>query len=574
VGLANEPEGTDSYSGAEDVALRRAQRPSHSDATRYLCAGGELEEEFANQVISELFAQPRRSVAPSYGIDLVSIAKHCLKGRRRRAIRDIALLVLLVPLLVLFPVLTVLAVLLAFLLQAANVQSRLEGRAAGLILAVAAIVAAAWWLSGSSQSNHVTHAIRASVPPQAWLLLTSGAFGRLDLFLLTLLAVLVLAVLIWFGEWLRAQRLVGRQLREDTFEPTAVRVTLPVWMRRRLEEIDRLQYGEMFSFESGNDIPFVGAGLLGRGWSLALVLHRREGEGADGPHDIEAFTPVDLHRHVEERLLSLRKPEAGLAYGLPGLQIADHFYAPGWYRLEGDPPHIAFSEERVTRPQVERLINGPAGTLRHFKCLRAEWQGREMVAITFLHLAMEGRTLYVEVTPSVLSPIRGSLKNVDNWRLPRFEDVTQELGSAVTGVLAHLFGAPRRLVRSYWHPRAERLRYRRLEWRQRTQGFTVDYGARTSIRQLGSIEEPKSYLQLFDPEKYVMSSRRYLQLLDAEKYTKTIEAQVLDAIMEFLKSHGIDTDEFRARRAGILDSRAFIASVQGDIVAWGQRQAP
>src|SRR5439155_5638801 len=100
---ASDSPDVDAYAGTQDIALKRDQRPAYSDATRYLCCGAELDEDFAIKVIRELFAQPKRSVAPSYGIDVVPIVKHALKGRRRRAMRDVALTALLVSLLVFFP---------------------------------------------------------------------------------------------------------------------------------------------------------------------------------------------------------------------------------------------------------------------------------------------------------------------------------------------------------------------------------------------------------------------------------------------------------------------------------------
>src|SRR5207237_7530549 len=162
----------DSYDGTEDIALRRGHRVSYSDATRYLCAGAELDEDFALGVIRELFAQPKRAVAPSYGIDVVPIVKHALKGRRRRAIRDIALMVLLLPLLVFFPIPTLAGAALVVLLQVANLQSRLQGRVAGIVLALAGLAVAIWWLSG--QTNPIGRAPRSSVPARPPSLLAAG----------------------------------------------------------------------------------------------------------------------------------------------------------------------------------------------------------------------------------------------------------------------------------------------------------------------------------------------------------------------------------------------------------------
>ena len=126
------------------------------------------------------------------------------------------------------------------------------------------------------------------------------------------------------------------------------------------------------------------------------------------------------------------------------------------------------------------------------------------------------------------------------------------------------------MARAYWVPYVERLGYQRQERLARTQRYVLDYGARVSIREVASITEPKNYLQLFDPDKHVLSPRRYLQLLDAEKHTKSIEAMALDAIIDFLDDRGVDTSEVRTRRAAILDSGVFVATRQGDITAWGQ----
>ena len=552
----------------DDLSLRRAQRAAYSDATRYLCVAGEIDGEFGSRVISELFPQPKRAVAPSFGVDLVPIVNHCVRGRRRRAIRDFMLLILVLAELVLFPIPTALAVLAVILLRQTNLRVRLGGRAIGQVLVGAVLLAGVWVLFGPSIPVST-----AGLPD--WTTEISGLVGQAGPFLASLLLLFFLAVVIRYGEWRYGQWLVNSHLRDINFNPDAGRVNLPGWMQRRVDAIARQQYAEATLFESGNDLPFVGAGSVGRWWSFALNLHPPTDEASAASREVEPFTPKDLHRYVKEHLLALRKPEQGLAYGLPGLVISEHMFAPGWYRLAGEPPHILFDEGRGTPAQVDQVVNGPATSLRHFQCLRAEWQGRELVAAAFLHLATEGRTLYVEFTPCLLSPIRALYKNVDNWTVPRRDESLAEIARSVRDVVPTLFGSPARLARTFVLPYLERLEYARIERRQRTRRHTVDYGARTSVRELGSIHEPKNYLQLFDPEKYVMSPRRYLQLLDTEKYTKTIEAQALDAIAEFLENRGADTSELRRRRTEILNTGVFIpVSTQGDIEAWGQRPSP
>src|SRR5437763_8035121 len=89
--------------------------PALNDATRYLCAGAELDETYADQIMSEVFGRPNRAVAPSYGIDLVPIVRHCLIGRRRRAVRDMVILGLLAFEVALFPLPSLIAMFAAWL---------------------------------------------------------------------------------------------------------------------------------------------------------------------------------------------------------------------------------------------------------------------------------------------------------------------------------------------------------------------------------------------------------------------------------------------------------------------------
>jgi hypothetical protein len=66
-----------------------------SNSTRYLCAAAYLNPEYANSVTSELLAS-HRAVAPSLGIDLIPIIRHCLSARKAQLLRDVLLTVLLI----------------------------------------------------------------------------------------------------------------------------------------------------------------------------------------------------------------------------------------------------------------------------------------------------------------------------------------------------------------------------------------------------------------------------------------------------------------------------------------------
>jgi hypothetical protein len=543
-------------------------RRTWTGATRYLCCGAELDEEFATTVLDELFLQPKRAVAPSYGIDLVPIVKHCVKARRRRTIRDLALLAVVLVELVLFPVPTLIAVLAVAL--ARDVASRAVGLAVGGALALASI-----WAFAGRPAPPNSGAQWRIYSTALWRILSWGPFGHFDLFLFSLAIAFLLTVAIRYGEWYYSYWLVGRQLRDETFDPDRTQVVLRPWMQRRLDEIAVQQYSNVTLYlHSEHTPPFVGSGALGRLWSFSINLKPRDDDAAARLRGFQPFTPVDLHNHVERWLRDLRRPEQGLAYGLPGFDSSYHLFAPGWMREGGTPPHLLYPDAQMPRADVERVILREPGSLRHYRCLRAEWQNGEMAVTAFLHLAMDGRSLFVEFTPCAVAPIKGWYKNVDVYKMPRLEEMWPEFLRSVRDALPTLFGSPQHLIHTYWIPRLKRFEYENNERRVRSRRLVIDYGAHLSVRERASMPEPKGALQLFDPEHHVMSPRRHGQLLDVEKYTKTIASQVLDAILEFLEERNLDTTEFRARRTQILDSQLFAAVMQGDVATWGQGPVP
>src|SRR5437870_4635465 len=67
-----------------------------TETTRYLCAAAYIDRRFADEAISGVLEEEHRAVAPSYGVDLVPVIRHCLAARRRRLVRDAILVGLLV----------------------------------------------------------------------------------------------------------------------------------------------------------------------------------------------------------------------------------------------------------------------------------------------------------------------------------------------------------------------------------------------------------------------------------------------------------------------------------------------
>ena len=66
--------------------------PGNTNATRHLSAGAYLDPDFCRTALGEVYHQPRRVVAPSYGVDPVTVLGHCLRARRALVVRDALLL--------------------------------------------------------------------------------------------------------------------------------------------------------------------------------------------------------------------------------------------------------------------------------------------------------------------------------------------------------------------------------------------------------------------------------------------------------------------------------------------------
>jgi hypothetical protein len=84
-------------SGGANMAIQqqitqRSWLPVHFDdeTTRLLCASARLDPAFAGDVLASLVGQPHQAIAPSYGVDLVALARHAARSRRAYFRRNVA----------------------------------------------------------------------------------------------------------------------------------------------------------------------------------------------------------------------------------------------------------------------------------------------------------------------------------------------------------------------------------------------------------------------------------------------------------------------------------------------------
>ena len=62
-----------------------------TETTRYLCAAAYLDRRFADWVVDEVLESELRATAPSHGVDLTPVVRHCVRARQLYLVRDAVL---------------------------------------------------------------------------------------------------------------------------------------------------------------------------------------------------------------------------------------------------------------------------------------------------------------------------------------------------------------------------------------------------------------------------------------------------------------------------------------------------
>src|SRR5262249_19097439 len=150
-------------------------------------------------VIHTLLRERQRHVAPSYGIDILPILRHCLNAQRRHTLRDLILVMLLIT------------------------------EAAICIHAAMSVLAPIRHLRLTTTGGS---------------LLNLGAVEQ-PLLIVAVLAPLLLAGAIRAGDWAWGRVVAGRRLVAGRFDPNWAHILLLPWTRKRMRLIEREQYGHL-----------------------------------------------------------------------------------------------------------------------------------------------------------------------------------------------------------------------------------------------------------------------------------------------------------------------------------------
>ncbi|WP_410645716.1 hypothetical protein [Amycolatopsis sp. lyj-346] len=511
------------------------------DTTRYLCAASYLDPAYSRRAITEFLVEPTRPVPPSPGLDAGRVLTEAVRARARRKNYD-GLLVLLMavvigllwdnPLLYGWIVLSLLLVAAragksAYALEKINPKTL-------VVLGVSIVVA---WLLLSYSDEIFESGSRYPSRYDVDDYYEDSSGGDTARTVIGIVLAVVVCVAVTIERWTLWNLLTTRFKRFAGTGDGGGSLT-GVFTEDFRDQLARYQ-GDATSAEApGAPLvvyrgynPFVGAGFRRDAWSMAIPLERLEdGEGRP------KLTTEALYDGIRTAIADLRNAHAlSPDHRLGGLTVTEAVFTPAAELVDhlGEPEAAAYLPD-VERPphtrlgaaDVARLRTEPREWARYYLAFQVETWDRDLVLTTFLHVAVDDTTLYVEWTPFMLPPIRAEYRVVDKMR----PDSLRPLGQGLLAWLAMPASLPGRIVNlASWIRRPKR------------EPGVLDpdrYGAASTLRELASVN-------LFTD---------YFQLVDIERYEKILESRLLPAIGKLLGDAGFSTAKFEEQAAVVINN--------------------
>jgi hypothetical protein len=424
-----------------------------TEATRLMCAAAYLEGTFAQDVVDDILEEDHRAVNIPTGVDIATVAKHCLAACRQKVVRDLLL-------------------------------------TADIVLTI-----------GLGIAND-------SLP---WLF-----YGFLIAWLIVL-----------WDIWSSTYLVVVKRLNPVNFSAHNAPAPSDPRLARRIDELARDQRGNLTVYSGF--LPFSGAGReVGGGWSFLIDLNKGREDAFGERAAANQPTPSELYEGVERALSALE---------MSHLQIRDRLFVSGSdvredRALMPNPlgPPLSWVEPSV----VGHFMVSPTHRIRHYRCIEiVDWRG-ELVVSLFLRFAVRNGRLFCELNKFVLFPLKDELHRLNHMGggiRPR------HVASMVSRSFIATPGLSLRAPKVIFRPLSRALENSNSAKHVAQDPF-FDYGA------------PITALDRVRSTNY----RRYFQRLDKEMYDKVLERTVLDAIVEILDQHGVDTAEIAERRSTIINN--------------------
>lgn len=510
-------------------------------ADRRLCAGTYLDRDFRDHVLRDIYTERARRVAPSYGFDVIPVLRHAWRAWWLETCQYLLTLLVLGIGMAFRPLellITLDLVAIWYLLRLCrdwafryvgfgrqqdpaldrldllrDRQLRLRGKALKYCLWGSAVTLGVLVIASVSGS----HAGRS---PASLLERTGVDVAEILIELCAIVAAAVVARFVCLERVRSAAPLPGR-------------------LSRRMRVIDR-QQRHPFTVHTGFK-PFIGSGRNITSWSFAQRLKRADtvGPGRGNEFDEPPFTASQLIDRLRNRIEELRDDENPQTR-LPGLAVTDHVFVDGIRAA----PFGSVLEDEPRSSDVERAIAkaiaNPSDVARHYLAARVESWGGEIVTTVFVHVSLQGRTLYLEFATHALFPVRPEY---------RVEQVGSGVRAIVSKIGTGLFGLPEQLLAVWRLARAPVLLWTSLRAgtdRTLTASSRRDIGATSCVRETAMIEAQADFR--------AESESGYFQSQDIIQHAKIIERLLIAAVGDYLDELGVDSSEFVQRTTTILNN--------------------
>lgn len=369
--------------------------------------------------------------------------------------------------------------------------------------------------------------------------LTVTSFSSVPLIVGFLLGWLTIAADLWMSTF----SVATKQLGAAQFKPEDAPAISDATTSARVEDLAQRQRGNLVVYSGFN--PFSSAGLDLEGWSFVIDLRKgadRFGQRAEPV----AFDPAEMYDTITASLARLN---------IDGFSVQDRVFVNGT-DIRDDrsllPDVLRRPAIEVSPEQMAEYIRTPTHKVRHYRCFQiVDWRG-ELVVTLFLRFAINNQRLFAELSPFVLLPMRMEYRRIDG--------VDQELSlRQVARIAGQSLASTFTLgIRSFGTAIRPLMRMQRQVKRERQvrRDYFYDYGSRRT-----ALDRARS-----------TNYARYFQKLDKEMHTKLLDRALLDAIVEFLDAHGIDTGELVQRRDTIINHGIMVpgGSVNAHNIAVGQ----
>jgi hypothetical protein len=495
-------------------------RETTVDVTRYLAAAAYLDETFRDEVIVQTLYEKYRFIAPSYGVNIGSVVRHCIASRRLSRRRDVILSVLLViglwalHLPLLFEV-GVFAVALIVAIALSSPKTKLRWRVVLSVVAYFGIAA------------FVLHPLSFLTALAAWFVVAADRYER-------------------------RYRVVGKRINSKPFNPAD-----SAYGRERPHEraADDRRTAHLAAQQDGNVVaysgfsPFRGSGLEMEKWSWSIaidVTQAREGWGKDRPPD--RIETTELYSRVIDSMNHL---------GVEDCTAVDRFYVNGRHvgadkELFFHPlgPGDGFRRLRYQIDDVPKLETKPAEVVRRYVDIKVMSWESELILSAFVRFSRHAHYLFVETSYFVLLPLKPSYHDMGGFNpQPTPHELLRIIGDSTTGTPLLWLQAPLRVVKWMAHP-ASRARQKQQVGQAIRENRRFDYGATGSVRESGSDD----------------GFPKYFQIMDVVKFHSIVDRYLLATVSAILKENGVNTSELERNIQFVIRRGIFIDNKKGNVL--------